>query len=203
MSDLTSRQEEIIRAAIKIISNLGIQNLTIRTISREIGITEGAIYNHFRSKLDILSAILDLFHDNAILLFNKINSLELSDYEKLNEYFNHLCRKIIEDKDYMKVFFSAKYYLDDTSTDKFSLIIQYHREQSLKIIEKAQLDGDIRIDISKEYISFIMYGIIFTGFSRYLTIKNYDLENELTIMWNTTMNLLKQGNLIQINSDIL
>jgi len=44
---LSSRQSEIINTAIKLIGEGGIQALTIKNISSEIGIAESALYRHF------------------------------------------------------------------------------------------------------------------------------------------------------------
>jgi len=51
---LTDRQIEIINKSIDIIATKGIQGLTIKNLSKEIGISEPAIYRHFESKTDIL-----------------------------------------------------------------------------------------------------------------------------------------------------
>ena len=56
---LSSRQSEIINTAIKLIGEGGIQALTIKNISSEIGIAESALYRHFKSKTEVLSTLLD------------------------------------------------------------------------------------------------------------------------------------------------
>ena len=65
----TKRQTEIINVSIDIIAERGIQNLTIKNISKSIGISEPAIYRHFDTKMDILLAILSYFKQtNSIVL---------------------------------------------------------------------------------------------------------------------------------------
>jgi len=55
----SERQKEIISAAFDLISEQGIQELTIKKIAQAVGVTEPAIYRHFASKVDILSAVID------------------------------------------------------------------------------------------------------------------------------------------------
>ncbi|HPG85626.1 MAG TPA: TetR/AcrR family transcriptional regulator [Spirochaetales bacterium] len=55
----SERQKEIIQAAFDLISEQGIQELTIKKIAQVVGVTEPAIYRHFTSKVDILSAVID------------------------------------------------------------------------------------------------------------------------------------------------
>ncbi len=67
----TERQIEIINVALELISEKGIQGLTIKNLAKKIGITEPAIYRHYDSKTDILIAVLDLFKQNTELLYEK------------------------------------------------------------------------------------------------------------------------------------
>jgi AcrR family transcriptional regulator len=57
----TARQLEIMEAATERIDKYGIQNLTIKTLAADIGLSEPALYRHFNSKNDILLSILDYF----------------------------------------------------------------------------------------------------------------------------------------------
>jgi len=50
VSELTSRQQEILDAVLKIISETGLQDVSFRNIAKHIGISEPAIYRHFESK---------------------------------------------------------------------------------------------------------------------------------------------------------
>jgi len=64
MAGYTDKQNEIIHAAIELVSDIGIQRLTIKNLSKKIGMVEGAIYRHFDSKIDILLGILEIFKEN-------------------------------------------------------------------------------------------------------------------------------------------
>jgi len=66
----SERQKEIIQAAFDLISEQGIQELTIKKIAQAVGVTEPAIYRHFTSKVDILSSVIDemIAQRNAALL---------------------------------------------------------------------------------------------------------------------------------------
>ncbi len=48
-------------AATARIDKYGIQNLTIKTLAADIGLSEPALYRHFNSKNDILLGVLDYF----------------------------------------------------------------------------------------------------------------------------------------------
>lgn len=58
MNEFSDRQNQIIQESIQLIANKGIQGLTIKNISKAIGISEPAIYRHFENKDDIILAII-------------------------------------------------------------------------------------------------------------------------------------------------
>jgi AcrR family transcriptional regulator len=57
--DTTIRQKEIALAARKLIVKYGSEHVTVQRMAKEIGVTESAIYRHFKSKRDILSYLAD------------------------------------------------------------------------------------------------------------------------------------------------
>lgn len=61
MQQFTDRQIEIMEAATSRIAKYGIQNLTIKTLAEDIGLSEPALYRHFNSKNEILQCILEYF----------------------------------------------------------------------------------------------------------------------------------------------
>ncbi len=72
-----ARQAEIIAVTRDLIFNEGFSNFTVRNVASRIGISEAAIYRHFKSKEDLLLGLLDslfvpwrealeiLLHENA------------------------------------------------------------------------------------------------------------------------------------------
>lgn len=52
-----SRREEIIAATIQLVAQKGVKAATIRQITTEAGVTEGALYRHFTSKEDLCQQV--------------------------------------------------------------------------------------------------------------------------------------------------
>ena len=78
------RQQEIIKAAGNVIVKYGSEYLTIRRIAKEVGIAEGTIYKHVKSKKEILSLLVDYIGDMLIETIEKSrttdnNALEILD----------------------------------------------------------------------------------------------------------------------------
>jgi AcrR family transcriptional regulator len=80
--DTLIRQKEIVSAARKLIVKYGSEHVTVRKVAQEIGVTEGAIYKHFKSKRDVLSFLVDdiettLIGDIDTNISNKINTFQI------------------------------------------------------------------------------------------------------------------------------
>lgn len=56
----TNRQSEIIEVALRLFVRDGYAGTGIRAIAAEVGISEATIYHHFRSKEDILQALIEI-----------------------------------------------------------------------------------------------------------------------------------------------
>ena len=61
---ISDRQLEIIEAAGRILTSSGVSGLTIKNLAKEMKFSESAIYRHFKSKEEILVALLSLLKKN-------------------------------------------------------------------------------------------------------------------------------------------
>lgn len=77
MSKLIHTKESLILSTIEVISEKGLQGLTTREVAKRQGISESTIFKHYKSKNELILAVLEYFsqYDQAI-----IESLELREY---------------------------------------------------------------------------------------------------------------------------
>jgi len=68
------RQQQILEAAQKLIFKYGSEHLTVKRIAAEVGISEAAIYRHFKSKRSILSFLVS--HIENVLIADLSNKNE-------------------------------------------------------------------------------------------------------------------------------
>jgi AcrR family transcriptional regulator len=60
------RRTQIADAAIKVVVKCGSEHVTVRRIAQETGITEGALYRHFKSKHDILALMVERTQEDIV-----------------------------------------------------------------------------------------------------------------------------------------
>lgn len=158
---LSERQQEIIQATIKLISEKGIQGFTTKSLSAEIGISEPAIYRHFSGKTEILHTMLEQFQASLNKNILQISDSENNAFEKINAILNKLLTHFTENPSYVSVIFSDEIYSNEkTLSNKISEIMEIINSKFAKIISQGQDNGEIRQDIQLEYIGLIIIGSI-------------------------------------------
>jgi AcrR family transcriptional regulator len=60
------RREEILQAAVQLILESGLGNLTTRKVAQRMGLTEGTIYRYYPSKEDLLKGVFGLFKEKFV-----------------------------------------------------------------------------------------------------------------------------------------
>jgi len=168
----SERQQQIIDEAVNLIDEKGIQGLTIKNLSKKIGISEPALYRHFDSKTDILLSILKDFKEMAIILGNVLDKMEGTTLEKINLMFSSLLELFSETPSMVSVIFSEEIFKNEKILkDGIIEIMNLHAQTLEKIIESGQADNTIRNDIDKNHLSLMVMGSI------RLFVKKWDLNN--------------------------
>ncbi len=192
MNNQTDRQTEIMEAALEIINTLGIQGLTIKNISKKVGISEPAIYRHFESKTDILIGILSNLKDMAEMLSEMMNNYKATATEKINFLFSRMLELFTETPSMVSVIFSEEIFKnDEVLKAKIFDIVNLHTQTIEAIISEGQQENNIRTDIDAKNLALIAMG------SFRLMVKKWELQNH-------NYSLQKEGkNLIEILNKIL
>ena len=170
---LSERQQEIIDKSIRILATKGIQGLTIKNLSHEIGISEPAIYRHFESKTDILIEILRNFETMTQTISQELAELDLPSLRKLEMFFSRIIEIFIESPYSISVIFSEEYFKGDEALKEHIIKIMNNNEKNVeKIIREGQEKGELRNDIDSHSLTIILLGSI------RLLIKMWDLQDQ-------------------------
>lgn len=192
MKQLTNRQEEIIHASIEIISEKGIQNLTIKNLSGSIGISEPAIYRHFDSKMDILLTILSKFENYILTDKDIFKNIGLSPIEKLERIFSHHFSHFAKNPAFAAVVFAEEIFRDDKRlSEKIHNIMKKNFKRMLIIVKEAQEKGEVRSDIEGDQIILIIMGGLRLIVKKWrLSDHSFNIQSEGKKLWRTIKKLI-------------
>jgi AcrR family transcriptional regulator len=188
----TERQIEIVEAALELITEKGIQGMTIKNLSKKIGITEPAIYRHFDSKTDILLGILNNFKEMANMLSGIMESYKAPAMEKISFMFSKMLEIFSETPSMVSVIFSEEIFKNEEILKlRIVEILNLHSQTIEGIILKGQEEQNVREDIDEKSLALMAMG------SFRLLVKRWDINNH-------NFNLSTEGNkLISVISKIL
>jgi AcrR family transcriptional regulator len=189
---LSERQQQIIDESIKIIDKKGIQGLTIKNLSKAIGISEPGIYRHFESKTEILLSILNNFKEMALMLSEMMETYEATAVEKINFMFSKMLELFSETPSMVSVIFSEEIFKNEEVLKiRIVEILNLHAQTLESIISKGQSEKNVREDIEEKSLALIAMG------SLRLLVKKWDMNNH-------NFNLNAEGNkLIAVLGEIL
>lgn len=180
MNQFTNRQNEIIQASIKLISDKGIQKFTTKSLSLMLGVSEPAIYRHFSGKRDILLSLLLMIKEKSANIPQYNGSLE-----HIEKMFIIQTNQFIENPALAAIIFSEEIFQNDEEMSSLvnSMLNERH-EIILNIIKKEQEKSIIRSDISAHQLTIIIMGTLRLIISKWkLNSYNFDLKSEIKESW--------------------
>jgi AcrR family transcriptional regulator len=170
---LSERQEQIIEESIKLIDEKGIQGLTIKNLSKAIGISEPGIYRHFESKTDILLSILNNFKEMALMLSEMMRSFDATAIDKIDLMFSKMLDLFSENPSMISVIFSEEIFKnEEVLKNKIVEILNLQGKTIEQIIASGQSEKSIRSDIDEKSLALMAMG------SLRLLVKRWDLNNQ-------------------------
>lgn len=161
-------RERILSAAKSLFLEKGFDRTTIQDIINLLGgMTKGVIYHHFKSKADILEAILgendarlleeEWQGDNALEKIRYMVAQSLNDYKKISTLYS------------MQISFKSPTILSEQYRNAFQLLIPKLKS----VIEEGIREGSIATDYPEEIAELI---ILYFNFAVGLRIKDLTKE---------------------------
>jgi AcrR family transcriptional regulator len=187
------RKKQIIDAARKLIIKKGSEHLTVRAVAKEVGLTEAAIYRHFKSKREVLSFLMDYIMDSMLNEFERPevqNSHSLKALDALLK--QHLSE--IEQRRGMSFQVIAEIIslgdkrLNREVYDKLNIYIDRLRELLAKGVQAKAVRDDIDLGAS----ALLLFGMI-QGLVNIWALGGYcfDLSEKFKPLWEIFQEAIK------------
>lgn len=154
------RQIEIMEAATLRIDKHGIQNLTIKTLAADIGLSEPALYRHFDSKNEILLGLLNYF---IMEMKERLRIILSSDYksegDELRAIFGSQLENFTAKPAIVSVIFAESIFrFDKRLSDKVSDIMNIMQDYVSDNIKRGQEAGNYAKLLNASTLTTIIIG---------------------------------------------
>ncbi len=158
-NNILHRRDRLIITTIEILDELGIQGLSTREIAKRQGVSEATIFRHFKSKNELLSAVLDYFtqFDEDIFLTTRLKNIGpleaiLFLISSSVEYYENY-PAITSIMQLMDVF---RY--EPELEVKVKSIVTNHFQFVKSLVEDAQKVGELQSDLDSDSITELICG---------------------------------------------
>jgi len=159
--DTQIRQQQIIRATLKIVAQRGISGLTTAEIAREVGIAEGTIFRHFASKNEILLATVRYIRDTLLGWSQDRVAGGGEPLEKLGDILHFHLELFEQNSGIPKIIFSEQVHLHDEKLRQLmSETIGEYMELMGTIIREGMEKGQFKPDLDVFMVVAAYLGLV-------------------------------------------
>ena len=152
--DQSKRQNEILDAALHLIAEKGIRNLTIRHLSQAMHITDAGLYYYFQDKLAIIQALVSRFEGEADAV-----GKDLRGWAAVEAALIHRTELVLATPDLARVVFAEELFQGDPEVEQILFgMMQRHRKAMLIHFKEAEEAGEIRSDIPDDTLFRMILG---------------------------------------------
>jgi AcrR family transcriptional regulator len=189
------RKDQIVNAAKKLIIKRGSENITVRAIAKEVGLSEGAVYRHFRSKRDILSLLADSIEED---LLGDIKTSSTSSDSYLEILDNIVKGHISTIKQRQGISFQVIAEIislgDKKLNKRISEIIDKYISSVKSLLSRGVKSGELRKNLDLDGASLLFFGMV-QGLVNIWALSNYEfnLEKNYELSWNTFKECIKNN----------
>jgi AcrR family transcriptional regulator len=158
--DFTDRQIEIMELATGIIDREGIQQLTTKNLAAEIGLSEAALYRHFKSKNEIMLGLLDYFMLEMKERVAVIAAKEgRTPSQLLKDIFTSQLKTFAQKPAIVSVIFcEGIFQFNKELMEKVSGMMDIMQTQIDAIVKRGQKEGSFRDFVGPSTVSTIIMG---------------------------------------------
>ena len=189
----SKRQIEIIESATKLIGEKGIQNLTTKRLAADMGISEPALYRHFKNKNEILESLLRYYQLKVEASFGTIIANSNPGLNKIEDLVRFQFDHFTENPAVAMVIMAESSFINtETLSQSVCNVVGSKKRLMESVVIIGQGDGTIRKDLSAEQLAtLVMGGMRMTVLRWRLSQFSFDLQKAGAELSQTLSTLLQ------------
>jgi AcrR family transcriptional regulator len=155
------RKKQIMDAARKLIMRSGSEHVTIKNMAKEVGISDSAIYRHFKSKTEILSFLADSVSDGLIHDIEMARSNGFSSMNIIDEILRTHLSKIKQKRGLSFLVLAEIISFGDKSLNRrVSNNIRTYVDRLRIVLSDGVRAGVVRHDVDLDAAALLLFGMI-------------------------------------------
>jgi len=183
--DTQIRREQIAEAALALVASQGLGRLSVAAVARRVGLVPSGIYRHFKSKEEILEAILSLLEKRLAMVVQAACQKTQDPVERLRNVMMGHARFIREGRAIPRILFADEMQSGSPQRrERVLRILLGYIGQVGQIVESGQRQGRIRPQLDPETVVMMLVGtIVAAGIRWHLTDGGFDVTKHAERSW--------------------
>src|SRR5277367_936671 len=141
LSSADSTRERLLDAAADTFGRDGIRGATTREIARQAGVNEVTLFRHFKSKEQLLRAVLQRGLTDEVAIMDQHSSWKENLRESMEKYARHYYSHMEKKKGIARAFLAESQVLPKSMQTMIADVIRPVRERLILIVKDAQRAG--------------------------------------------------------------
>ncbi len=183
--DTQIRREQITEAALGLVASQGVRRLNIAAVARRVGLVPSGIYRHFKSKDEMLQAVLELLGRRLLENVRAARQEAPDALECLHGVLLRHIRVIREGRAIPQMIFSDDLLSGHPQRrERIIAILEMYRGQLREIVREGQRQGCIRADVDAETAALLFLGMVIpAGILWHVTDGGFDVTRHAHRVW--------------------
>jgi AcrR family transcriptional regulator len=165
-SSADQTRQRLLDAATETLNRDGIQGATTREIARRAGVNEVTLFRHFKSKEQLLRAVLQRGLAAQAAILDEDSSWKENLRESMENYARHYYSHLEENKGFAGAFLAEGHLLPKSMQAMIAEVIRPVRERLVSILGDAQKAGVVRSDLNIECALDAFKNALYAGMLR-------------------------------------
>jgi AcrR family transcriptional regulator len=183
--DGSVRRQQIAEAALTLVADCGLNRLSVAAVARRVGLVPSGIYRHFKSKDEILLAVLDRME--ARLIANVRAALDESPdpLERLRGLLVRHIRMIREGRAIPRIIFSDEVHGGHPDRKaRVRQMLNGYLGHIGQLVRQGQEEGKVRPEVDPGTVALLFMGMIVpAGIVWHLTDGGFDVTRHAQRAW--------------------
>jgi len=183
--DTEVRRQQIAEAALALVAGQGLKRLSVAAVARQVGLVPSGIYRHFKSKDEILSAVLDRIERRLLANVRAAREENGDPLDCLRDVLMRHIRFIREGRAIPRIIFSDDVHAGNPQRKQrvFQIFTRYTGHVA-EIVRLGQRQGRIRRNLDVQTVTMMLFGIIVpAGILWHLTEGRFDVTRHAQRAW--------------------
>lgn len=155
------RKDQIAQAALDLLADRGLGELSVAVLARRVGLVPSAIYRHFRSKEEVLDSIVDLIGNRLLNNVQAVLGQKTNDLNRLRHLLVRHVELIQTNRGIPRIVFSEDFYRHRPQRRlQLYKAIQKYLKAVAEIVRSGQEKGLIRRELDSDTVAVMFLGLV-------------------------------------------